>query len=166
MALRVVAIAVASGRMGYVFLVGTELKDWRMVCKAATAPANAARTTQTWLHKLKPDVVITEHPDTAKAKGSNTQAVIAAVAREAANADTLDMAVPRARVYPNKYAAATALTKRYPELRPWLPHRRCWENEPRQTVLFEALALALHVIRGSVVDLAQAMDKDGEQLRA
>ena len=164
MGLRVVAIAVASGRMGYVFLVDAKLKDWRMVCKAATAPADAARAAQTWITTLNPDVVITEHPDTAKTKGSTAKAVIAAVSHVAANNAALDVAVRRERVYPNKYAAAAALTKLYPELRPWLPQqRRCWENEPRQTILFEALAMSLQVTRGSVIDLAQAMDKESNR---
>jgi hypothetical protein len=55
--------------------------------------------------------------------------------------------VPREHRYPNKYAEADALVDRYPELAPWKPmKRRFYDNEPRNTVLFEALALADQIL--------------------
>ena len=58
------------------------------------------------------------------------------------------MSVPRIQDYANKYEEAAALALQYPDIKPWLPpKRRFFDNEPRSTVLFEALSLALGVIQ-------------------
>ena len=54
------ALAAATRRVGYVFLVGDRLKDWRVSEKAAKSPEDAAEAAQTWINELKPDVVVTE----------------------------------------------------------------------------------------------------------
>ena len=54
------------------------------------------------------------------------------------------MAVKRTKTRPNKYAAAKELTLEYPQVEPWLPSpRQWWEHEPRNIIIFEALALAV-----------------------
>lgn len=63
----------------------------------------------------------------------------------AANQEVLDIAVVREFRFPNNYAET--LAERYPILAPWKPKpRRFFDNEPRNTVLFEALVLADQLI--------------------
>ena len=158
-ALKVLAIAVACGRVGYVFISGGQLLDWKMSRKAAQSPAKAVGIVQQWINDLKPDVVVTEKIHSAIKKGQRTQEIIVAIAAIAAHNYLLDISVQRTQEYTNKYEEAGVLVLEYPELKPWLPQkRRFFDNEPRTTVLFEALALALLVIRSSATAIAQEMD--------
>ena len=144
--LRILAFAAATGRVGSVFLVGNKLVDWHISNKAAESGVAVAGHVQTLINDLLPDVVVTEEPETASHKGKHTLALIAAIARTAEHNHLLDVSVPRQHRYPNKYAEADALVEQFPELAPWKPmKRRFYDNEPRNTVLFEALALALHL---------------------
>ena len=141
--LRLLAVAAATGRVGSVFLIGDRLMDWQMSSKAAESGVEAAAFAQTLINDLTPDLVVTEELETARHKGKHTLDLIAAIARTAEHNQVLDVAVPREHRYPNKYAEAEALVERYPELAPWKPaKRRFYDNEPRNTVIFEALALA------------------------
>ena len=143
-ALRVLAFAAATGRVGSVFLVGDKLVDWHISDKAAESGIEAAGHAQALINDLTPDVIVTEEPETAKHKGKHTLSLIAAIARTAEHNDLIDVSVPRDHHFSNKYAEADALVEQYPELAPWKPKkRRFYDNEPRNTVLFEALALAL-----------------------
>ncbi|MEQ1519049.1 MAG: hypothetical protein ABL931_21425 [Usitatibacteraceae bacterium] len=144
------ALAAASGRIGMVFFVGPRLMDWRISNFAARSPRAAATFANKLIVALKPDVVITERATSAAHKGDKTKALVLAMAEAAANHEVLDIAVVREFRYPNKYAEADALTKLYPGLAPWKPkHRRFFDNEPRNTVLFEALALANGMVERS-----------------
>lgn len=92
-------------------------------------------------------MVVTEELETAKHKGKHTLALLAAIARTADHNGLLDVSVPRDHRFRNKYAEADALVQQFPELAPWKPtKRRFYDNEPRNTVLFEALALAQALI--------------------
>lgn len=143
-ALRVLAFAAATGRVGSVFLVGGKLVDWHISNKAAESGIEAAGHAQALINDLMPDVIVTEELETAKHKGKHTLALIAAIARTAEHNHLLDVSLPRDQHFRNKYAEADALVEQYPELAPWKPmKRRFYDNEPRNTVLFEALALAL-----------------------
>lgn len=145
-ALRVLAFAAATGRVGSVFLVGDKLVDWHISNKAAENGVEAAGHAQALINDLMPDVVVTEELETAKHKGKHTLALIAAIARTAEHNDLLDVSVPRDHRFRNKYAEADALVEQFPELAPWKPmKRRFYDNEPRNTVLFEALALAIQM---------------------
>lgn len=155
---RVLAVAAATGRVAYVYVVTGRLKDWHVSDAAARSTTNAAAHLQKWINHLRPDIVVTETLSAASKKGRKSKAIIEALARTAAQNYVLDVSVTRPRARPNKYAEAEALTSRYPELRAWLPQkRRFFENEPRGIVLFEALTLAEQVIYGSAIDLAAAM---------
>lgn len=146
-ALRVLAFAVATGRVGSVFLVGDKLVVWHISNKAADNGVKAAAHAQALIDDLMPDVVVTEELKTARRKGRYTLALIAAIARTAEHNDLIDVSVPREHRYPNKYAEADALVEQYPDIEPWKPmKRRFYDNEPRNTVLFEALALANQII--------------------
>ena len=143
-ALRVLAFAAATGRVGSVFLVGGKLVDWHISNKAAESGIEAAGHAQALINDLMPDVIVTEEQETAKHKGKHTLALIAAIARTAEHNHLLEVSLPRDHHFRNKYAEADALVEQYPELAPWKPmKRRFYDNEPRNTVLFEALALAL-----------------------
>jgi hypothetical protein len=157
-ALRVLAIAVASGRVGYTFLTVDRLRDWGTSDKAAKSPSQAAEATQEWINYLKPDVVVTEQLDAVCRKGIKSKNIIAAIARTAEHNYVLDVSVPRKHDYQSKYEEAEALAIQYPDLRDWVPaKRRFFDNEPRNTVIFEALSMALTVLRSPSTQLAAAM---------
>ena len=140
-------IAAASGRVGYVFLVDKKLYGWSLSRKASENPQEAARFATEWIGRMRPDVVVTEKVTQRCRKGSAVLAVIEAINRVAVNESLFDISVPRPRNFPNKFAEAEALCDRYPELRPRLPKpRMVWDSEPRNTTIFEALALALEVV--------------------
>ena len=144
---RVLALAAATGRIGMVFLVGKRLLDWRVSNFAARSPDAAAVYVGKQIVFLKPDVVVTERIVMAAHKGDKTKALVAAMAAAAANHEVLDISLPRTCRFANKYDEANALVARYPDLNPWKPKpRRFFDNEPRNTVLFEALALADEII--------------------
>lgn len=69
------------------------------------------------------------------------------MAATAAEYELLDIAVEHPHDFPNKYAEAAVLIERYPEIAAWQPNRRFFDNEPRNTVLFEALALADRIFK-------------------
>ena len=145
--LRVLAIAAATGRIGYVFFIGDTLKQWALSVKASTSPELAAKQGAQWIDKLKPDVVITEKIGVLSRKGLLTKQLIAAIATVAENTYLNDIVVPRMQNFQNKYEEVKALVKLYPELLPWAPQKPpIWESEPRNMIYFEALALALQII--------------------
>lgn len=146
-ALKVLAFAAASGRVGSVFLVGDTLMHWHVSVKAAESNVEAAGHAQELINRFQPDAVVTEEQETAPHKGRNTLDLIAAIARTAEHNNLLEVSLPREHHYANKYAEAEALVARYPELTPWKPVRlHFYDNEPRTTVIFEALALALSLV--------------------
>lgn len=157
-ALRILSMAAASGRVAYVYLIGDRLMDWRISDKASTSTGDARAAVAEWIKALKPDVVVTEKTRPGSRKGENTRQLIEAMADVAADAKVLDVRVERERVFPNKYAEAAALAEQFPELLPWVPHqRRLFDNEHRNTVLFEALALAQIILRDPAMRLGAAM---------
>lgn len=88
-------------------------------------------------------MIVTEKIETARSKGDHTKLLIAAMADLAAEHELLDITIERPGHFANKYDEADALAERYSEMAAWKPkHRRFFDNEPRNTVLFEALALA------------------------
>lgn len=147
MKLRMLVFAVATGRAGAVLLVNGKLKDWRLSQAAAASPRLAKLWARRLIDELQPDVIITEAPDSGTRKGQGTRAVIAAIADMATELEVHHSSVRRERHYANKYAEAAALADRFPEIAPWLPKQpRIWEAEPKATVYFEALAMAVDVL--------------------
>ena len=135
--LRVLAIAVATGRIGHVFFRAGTLTDWGLSKKASKSTANATEHAKSLIDDLNPDVVITEEVGKHSRKGSKTKELIAAVQRVAAKAKLLDITVRREQQHDNKYAEAATLADHFPDIRPWLPRRpRIWESEPRNMIYF------------------------------
>ncbi len=145
--LKVLAIAVATGRIGYVFFIGDTLKEWKLSKKASRSTAEARKHVTKWIKFFKPDVVVTEKITKHSRKGDRAKGLIAAIARVAENHDLLDVSVTRIKAFKNKYEEARALVQRFPDLHPRLPKEpRIWQSEPFGTIYFEALALALQII--------------------
>ena len=148
--LKVLAIAAATGRIGHVFLVGGRLLDWGLSRKASKSSVLAAAHTQKLIDNLKPDVIITEDIPKSSTKGSKTRRLVDAIAFVAGKAKLLDIHAKRLQKFANKYEEAAHLAIRFPEIAAWVPKkRRLWDSEPRQTVLFDALALSIYVLAGA-----------------
>jgi hypothetical protein len=144
---RVLAMAVATGRVGYVFLVKGKLYSWQLSRKAASCPEDATRIAKGWIVRMRPDIVVTEKFTVRCRKGQTVRSITEAMARVAEDASIFNVSVERPRSLPNKYAEAEALADRFPELKSRVPKpRRLWDSEPRNTTIFEALVLALMVI--------------------
>lgn len=142
--LKVLAVAAGSGRVGYVLLVGGELRYWQLSQAAARSPADATRYARNWIEEMRPQAVVTERIAEGCRKGERAKAVIKAIARTAENELLLHISIQRPRRFPNKYVEAEAFANRFPELRRFVPKpRRLWDAEPRNTTIFEALALGL-----------------------
>lgn len=158
-ALRVLSIAVASGRAGYVCLQGGQLLDWGIAIKAAKTGTDLVGFVQELINRLRPDVVVTELTTGLCRKGERVKDLIQSIARIASHNEVLDVSVERPRRFPTKFEEARDIAKRFPEIRGYLPmrKRRIFDFEPRGMAMFEAIALAEAVIHGPPERLARAM---------
>lgn len=158
-ALKVLAVAVATGRAGFVYLEGVDLRDWGVSIKAVQSSKNLVEFVQELINEFKPDVVVTERCEAGCRKGKRTKSLIHAAAEIASHNQVLDVSVDRPRRFPSKYDEARDLIIRHASLAGYLPkqNRRIFDFEPRGMVLFEALAMAERVILGPPEQLAAAM---------
>ena len=144
---RVLAVAAGTGRVGYVFFVDRKLSDWGLSKKASQDLEMARAYAEEWIAKLCPNVVITEQVSEGTRKSAKKRALIEEIAAVAVEYDLHSVEVFRASEFANKYEEAAALGEHFPELAAWVPKKpKIWENEPRNTVYSDALALALHVV--------------------
>jgi hypothetical protein len=157
--LKVLAVAVATGRAGFVYIEGMEVRDWGMSMKAVQSTKQLVAFLQEQIDEFTPDVVVTEKCEAGCRKGKRTKSLINAAAEIASHNEVLDVSVDRPRRFPSKYDEATDLVTRHPSLAGYLPKRkrRIFDFEPRGMVLFEALAMAERVIHGPPDQLAAAM---------
>lgn len=145
--LKVLAIAVATGRVGYVLIEEGRLIDWKMSKKAYRSVAEARRCTKTWIELFKPDVLVTEKIAKTSRKGEQSRSVTRSIARVAEKAPLLDVSMLRIQEHANKYVEAQVLAARFPDLAGRLPKKpRLWQSEPFAMIYFEALALALPIV--------------------
>lgn len=152
------AFAAAYRRVGVVYMDGNEVIYWKMSSKAYGDFEYAAEFVGQLIEQFAPNVIITETLAHAQRKGAHTKAVIEAIAKAAARSPVLDLSIARENAYKNKYEEADALIDIHPVMAPLRPKvRNYFENEPRSTVLFEALSLAESVKRGPTEQLAAAM---------
>jgi hypothetical protein len=158
-ALSVLAIAVASGKVGYVFLHHGRLQDWGITVKAAKNGGDLVGLVQSLINEWQPAVVVTEDCGDGCRKGDKTKRLIRSLSELASHNAVLDVSVPRPRTFQSKYEEAQVLVAKHPEIAGHLPaqRRRIFDFEPRGMVLFEALALAHEVMRGPPTKLAAAM---------
>ena len=158
MSLRLLAFAAVSGRVAYVFFIGDRLLDWRISDKAAASTSHAIDWAGGYIEVLRPDVIVTEQVEFAAKKGQPAKQIIEAIGQLAENTKVLDARIKRERPYHNKYEEAASIAESYPMLKHWVPPKRWFaDHEPRHMVLFEAMALALSIIRGPSTSLAAAM---------
>lgn len=157
--LRILAVAVVSQRIAYVFMVGADLIHWRITERAAQCPVEAAGALQRWINDLRPHVVVTEKLTPLCRKGSRSQEIIRALTSITSNNYLLDVAINPEPIFGTKFEEACELIARYPDLSRWRPKkRRAFDNAPRNTVLFDALRLADEVITKYPGPLIAAMD--------
>lgn len=151
---RVLTVAVAYGKLGYVLLIDGVLKDWHCSREASLMPTRGRSLLRKTIARLEPDLVVIEDPHGPSRKFGTSRDVLLALAQE-----LIDGAVPHVRVtrkqsHANKYDEANALATRFPVIAPWLPHApRIWESEPTNTIYFEALSMAVRVLQDPGQDL-------------
>ncbi|MEO7221675.1 MAG: hypothetical protein ABIY37_04315 [Devosia sp.] len=140
---RLLALAAASQKIGFVYLQGREVLDWGLARKASHSVDAAFDQAAAWIDFYKPSRVVTEAIDGGTRKGKHTISLIHAFGAAARDRRVRLIAVPRRRQHLNKYVEAGALAAKHPPLGPWLPNaRRSWESEPHKIIIFEALSLA------------------------
>ncbi|MEO1700616.1 MAG: hypothetical protein AAFR71_01080 [Pseudomonadota bacterium] len=133
----------ASGRVGCVLVADGQLRHVQLTCKAAHSPEVAVEYLEDWIQDLQPTFIVTEDAYRATRKGEHVRAIIAALADHADTTKINNAAIKREQRCANKYEEAALLAKKYPQLEPSRPEKRkLWEAEPRQMIVFEALALA------------------------
>jgi len=141
---KLLAIAVASGKIGYVFIINGKLMDWGLSKQASATPGMAKCRVLDWLDFYRPDVVVTEKQHRFSRKSEMTHSVIEGVTMAVKNKGVHLVEVERERLHKNKYEEIDALAVQFPNLAGWAPHkRRAWESEMRETILFDALAMAI-----------------------
>ncbi|MEO3416139.1 hypothetical protein AAFO92_15920 [Roseovarius sp. CAU 1744] len=148
--LRVLSVAVSSGRVGYVFLEGTQLLDWAVSTSVSGQSTDLVAFVQELINTLKPDVVVTEKCDDGCKKGEQSKRLIAAISELASHNYVLDVSVSRPRHFKSKYEEAISIVERHSDLIGYIPKRkrRFFEFEPRNMIVFEAVALAERAIHG------------------
>ena len=158
-ALNILAVAVASGRVGYVFLRGTQVQDWAVTTTVSGKTTDLVAFVQELINTLKPNVIVTERCDEDCRKGPNTRRLIQSIAQLASHNYVLDVAVTRPRPFQSRYEEAADAVTRHPDLIGYLPQQkwRFFETEPRNMVVFDALALAEAIRNGPPDKLAAAM---------
>lgn len=159
MALNVISLSVRSGAVAYVYLDQGQLRDWAISTTVSGSRSDLVAFVQTLINELQPDVVVSEKCDHRCRKGPKTRELIASIAALASHNYVLDVSVPRPAVSTNKHDEAKDMVSRHPELIGYVPKRkpRIYESEPRNLLIFEAVALAEAVTHGPPEQLAAAM---------
>lgn len=140
--IRSLTVAVSTGRIAGVFLEDGRVVGWKMARIKAADAQNAAKVVQAWIKGFTPDHMIIEDTVAASRKGLTAQAAIEAIASVFADADGLDMRLPRVQLYQNKYEEAKVLSQTYPDIARICPVQPpIWIPEPRSMTYFEALSL-------------------------
>ncbi|MEM9358178.1 MAG: hypothetical protein AAGB04_18405 [Pseudomonadota bacterium] len=157
-ALRMLAVAINRKRLGYVFLVGHQLKEWRTMSKPTKSSLEAAAAMSELIHEFKPDVIVTEQLPRSASLTAFVSQLKSSLSRVAERSSMLNVSVSRSREFANKYEEAQSLSMFFPEIKPWVPEkRRFYEHEPAHLILFDSLALAFKVLRRPSERLAAAM---------
>ncbi|MEP3893171.1 MAG: hypothetical protein ABJN52_04155 [Litorimonas sp.] len=139
---KVMGLALASGKVGHVVLRDGKLLDWKVSKVAARSSHRMQQVLQSWLEIHNPDCVITEDINPYSRKSERTLSVMKAAEGVVVAFGCEHRPLPRERHFANKYLEIEALAECYPAIAPWAPApRKCYEPEPLNTILFEALAL-------------------------
>jgi hypothetical protein len=158
MTVRLLALSVMSGRIGYAVFDGETLKDWSISRKAARSEEHLRDVLHRWLDDLAPNAVVTEELTPRSKKRGRSVRLLSAIRDCLAERGVLHVRIVRDRPFKTKYVEAAHLVERFPALQPWQPVRtRFYDNEPHSVVIFEAVALALQVLRAPTRHFASAM---------
>ena len=142
------AIAVSSGKIGYVFLTDGELRDWGLSSVAARSPEAAKAKVSHWIETYRPRLIVTEKLTLHTRKSGRTIRNINVVSDTAQKSDAHHVEFERLQNHDNKYQEADDLCRKYPVIENWKPRpRKPWESEPKTAVIFEALSLADQIER-------------------
>ena len=159
--LKVLAVAAANRRVGYAYFENADLVYWTISNKAGGKPLDAVAVTQDLVTRFAPNVLVSQKVTPSLTKSKNTKKIIAAIARTGKHNGLISIAVERPRKHKNKYEEAEALAQSFPQVIDCLPQPRQLHHnkEPRNTVLFEAIALATALFEDTDQNLliAQAM---------
>jgi len=144
---RILICAARIDQLCVLFMRGKELCDWQVSRKGARNPKAAATQMRKWIDEFRPDILISENPDTASRKGEKNTNILRAIAAVCEDNPALNMIVTRAQRYKNLYEEAAILAMRYPQLMQWSPKKQpIWKSEPRNVIYFEALSMALLIL--------------------
>lgn len=158
MALRMLAVAATTRRVGHVYLVNRRVECTGMAVKPMQSTVEAAGWLQKRINQFEPDVVATENIPKTSRKGKRARALTDSFQRTAAENCVLDVSVERKRAFTNKYEEAAFLADAFPDMRQLLPpKRRYFDPEPHSMVLFDALAVAYAVLQRPTLTMAEAM---------
>lgn len=123
------SIAVASGRIGYLYLTDGEVRDWGISTVAAKSTGAAKSKTDFLIETYRPSLIVTEKLSAHIRKSGRTIANLHAVEETAQGADAQHIAVERVQYHANKYIEMNALAEKHPVLASWLPaKRKLWES--------------------------------------
>lgn len=140
---RVLSVAVRTGRMACVVLDDGDLVIWDASRKAVKTQAQAARKLRRWLREFRPEIVITENPDSAGQKRGAQIRILKTLVSVAEDQPLRNMVVRRQKPFRNAYLEAEELGHQFPDLQHLVPKKPpIWKSEPYNMACFEALALA------------------------
>ena len=146
----VLAMAAASTKLGYVFLIDGTLFDWGSSKDASDSPRQAYQYTAKKIAYYRPELVVTELVTDESKKGQYSRSLINQIMKAAQDADVPWSVVVREQRHANKFKEAQVLAERFPELKASLPpRRRWWQTEDQRMIIFEALSLGLTVVDGA-----------------
>ena len=148
---KILSIAIASGKIGYVFLIDNMLMDWGLSVRASKTPGLAKCKAQEWIDFYRPDIVVVEKTAKYSRKSIRTHSLIEAVANLCTDRKQQFIAIERQQTYPNKYDEMDALCLQFPQISGWMPDKRQpWDAETNDAIYFEALSMAVTLIEPPV----------------
>ncbi|MCK0103222.1 hypothetical protein [Pseudohalocynthiibacter sp. F2068] len=140
---RVLSVAVRTGRMACVVIDDGNLIIWDASRKAVKTEAQAARKLRRWICEFRPDVLVTENPDSAGQKRGAQLRILKTLGTVAEDQPILNMMVRRQKHFKNAYLEAEDLGQQFPDIKHLVPKKPpIWKSEPYNLACFEALALA------------------------
>lgn len=130
-----------------VLFVGKEPVVCKISDNASKTTEAITKQTERWLSQFKPDVVVTEKMTPESRKHGRTRSLIEAVGEIVQQSPAQHIEVVRTYEHQNIHEEAKTLCERYPQLEPWLPHKRpIWQAEHRNMAVFEAVSLVVRSI--------------------
>ncbi len=140
----VLSVAASATRLGYVFWIDGEPEMWGLSRQASRSMEDAYEHVHSWIGYLRPQLLITERPNSNSRKGRRTHMMLETIAKAARESSVEWIYVDRVQAYRNKYEEAEELAHKFPAFEKHLPgKRRLWEEEASIMTIFEALALPL-----------------------